>query len=59
MSRTVQGVKLNYYGLIESWEQAPEILEPHLMTEIGWFDIDDLPTPMIPHHRVALEALQK
>lgn len=59
MSRTVQWVKLNYYGLIDSWEQAPEILEKDLATDIGWFDQDDLPKPMVPHHRVALEALAK
>ncbi len=59
MSRTVQGVKLNYYGMIDSWEQAPAILEPHLVTDIGWFERDALPEPMIPHHRIALEALDK
>ncbi len=57
MSRTVQWVKLNYYWLIDSWEQAPAILEPHLATDIGWFEYDDLPEPMIPHHRVALSAI--
>ncbi len=57
MSRTVQWVKLNYFWLIDHWNHAPDILEPHLMTDIWWFTRDALPEPMIPHHRVALDAI--
>jgi 8-oxo-dGTP diphosphatase len=57
MSRTVQWVKLNYFGLLDQWDHSPEILEPNLATDIGWFTHDALPEPIIPHHRVALNAI--
>ena len=57
MTRTVQGTKLNYFARVENFENAPENLEPDLADEIGWFPISELPEPMIPHHKIALEAL--
>ena len=57
MSRTVAWVKINYYWLIEQWGNAPDILEPNLATDIGWFEYDSLPDPLIPHHKLALEAI--
>lgn len=51
MYKTVQGIKLGYFGRITSWENAPEILEPHLATDIGWFEKSNLPSPMIPLHK--------
>ncbi len=59
MSRTVQWVKLNYFGMIDHWNHAPDIMEPNLATDIGWFERENLPEPFIPHHRIALEALSE
>ena len=57
MTRTVQGTKLNYFARVDTFENAPENLEPNLIDDIAWFPIAELPEPMIPHHKIALESL--
>lgn len=59
MIRSIQWTKVVYFGRIEHYENAPEILEPTLATDLAWFPIDDLPEPMIPHHKTGLEAILK
>lgn len=37
-----------HIGLVVDWKSGePQILEPDKATECGWFDIDNLPTPMM------------
>lgn len=36
---------------------SPAILEPHLIDDMEWFSISELPELMIPHHRIGLEAI--
>jgi 8-oxo-dGTP pyrophosphatase MutT (NUDIX family) len=55
--RSIQGMKMGYFGQLHTWENAPENLEPRLAAEIGWFDIEHLPSPMIPQHEIALRAI--
>lgn len=52
MTRTVQGTKLFYFGMVEHFVNSPEILEPNLIDDIAWFPISELPEPFVPHHRV-------
>jgi 8-oxo-dGTP pyrophosphatase MutT (NUDIX family) len=52
MTRTVQGTKLIYFGLVTQFDNAPENLEPRLATDMAWFPIAELPEPMIPHHKI-------
>lgn len=57
MLRSIQWTKIVYFGRIEHYENAPEILEPSLATDLAWFPVTDLPEPMIPHHKTGLEAI--
>jgi 8-oxo-dGTP diphosphatase len=59
MHRSVQGTKVVYFGHIEHYENAPEILEKNLATDLAWFPVTDLPKPMIPHHKTGLNAILK
>lgn len=55
--RSIQWTKVVYFGRIEHYDNAPAIIEPDLATDLAWFAIDDLPEPMIPHHKTGLEAI--
>ena len=57
MHRSIQGTKVVYFWRVENYENAPEILEPNLATDLAWFPIDTLPEPMIPHHKIGLQAI--
>ncbi len=43
-----------YFGA-ELGDQTPINNEPDKVMEMGWFSVVDLPTPMIPHIKYALE----
>jgi len=49
----------NYYHiyfLVKAYSGVPSIMEPDKATDLRWFDLDDLPEPMIPCRKKALEA---
>ena len=48
---------MGYFGLVEAYENTPDIREPHLASDLAWFAIDELPGLIVPHHREALDAL--
>jgi len=43
------GERKNTLFLIDNWQGVPENLEPKIHSDIGWFTLDELPNPMIPH----------
>ncbi len=43
--------------MLDEWNGMPEILEKNLATDMAWFPISSLPEPIIPHHKIALEAI--
>ena len=59
MHRSMQWSKIVYFGCIEHYENAPEIKETDLATDLAWFPIEELPEPMVPHHTVWLESILK
>lgn len=59
LTRNITRTKIVYFGVIDDWQNIPEIQEPHLAEKMQWFSIDALPDQMIPHHTIALEALQE
>lgn len=58
MTKTVQGTKMHHFSLVENYAGTPEIRE-NKISDLRWFSIDDLPAPMVPHHRLALENMRK
>ena len=57
--RTITGVKTIYVGQVEIYENSPAILESDLASDLAWFPITELPSPMIPVHRAALDAIER
>ncbi len=57
--RTITGVKTIYVGQVEKYENSPAILESDLATDLAWFPITELPSPIIPIHQAALDAIEK
>lgn len=49
----------NYYHIyfvVKDYEGTPRIMEPEKCSELGWFDVKELPEPMIPCRRMAVES---
>lgn len=57
-TRTVQWVKLYYFGVTEDFLNMPENIEPDKHTDMMWCDMDDLPFPFVPHHLAAIDCLK-
>lgn len=49
-------IDISFVGEIISGE--PTIMEPDKIAEIGWFPLDNLPTPLFETVRIPLEALR-
>ncbi|HEY0117183.1 MAG TPA: NUDIX domain-containing protein [Cellulomonas sp.] len=39
------------------WQGTPAVREPDKAAAMGWFPLDHLPEPLVPHERLVLEAL--
>jgi 8-oxo-dGTP diphosphatase len=46
--------RIDFYFTAQIWQGEPTILEPHKCLELGWFALDALPEPLVPHERVVL-----
>jgi 8-oxo-dGTP pyrophosphatase MutT (NUDIX family) len=55
--KTVQGMKMYYFGVTKKWEGMPENKEPNKHADLAWFSIQDLPSPLVPHHRDAIDCI--
>ena len=49
--------RVDYFFTATRWIGEPRIMEPEKCADIGWFDLDRLPSPVVPHERVVLEHL--
>lgn len=47
-----------FYFMTQNWHGNPINNEPHRHSEIGWFDINQLPKNITEHARQALDGLQ-
>jgi 8-oxo-dGTP diphosphatase len=62
MQRTGQGQdpldeRVDYFFLGTSWSGIPRIMEPDKTADLGWFDLETLPSPVVPHERRVLESV--
>lgn len=53
----IDGVRKNTLYLFDNWGGAPENLESKIHSDTGWFTLEDLPYPMIPHVKEGFFAL--
>ncbi|WP_426242189.1 NUDIX hydrolase [Nocardioides sp. LHG3406-4] len=49
--------RVDFFFSARSWAGDPVIVEPDKCAELRWCRLDDLPEPVVPHERVALEHL--
>ena len=49
--------RVDWFFTARSWAGEPRIVEPEKCAEIGWFPLDGLPEPMVPHEAYALAHL--
>ena len=50
--------RVDYFFAAESWNGEPRVVEPDKAADLGWFALDALPDPVVPHELVVLEALR-
>lgn len=50
--------RIDFFFTARSWVGEPRIVEPLKATELGWFALDDLPDPMVPHEAAVLAGLR-
>lgn len=51
----VDGEKIIFLYLVDTWEGMPDNLEPSIHTDFVWKTFDELPYPMIPHIQCGIE----
>ena len=47
------------YFLVTDYDGEPMIMEPEKCTDLKWFSLNDLPHPMVPARKIAIEAWKK
>ncbi|WP_448061033.1 NUDIX hydrolase [Cellulomonas hominis] len=50
--------RCDFFYEVTVWQGEPRIIEPDTCAAMGWFPLDDLPEPVVPHERVVLDALR-
>ncbi|GAA1958205.1 NUDIX domain-containing protein [Nocardioides panacihumi] len=49
--------RVDFFFTARSWTGEPRIKEPDKATDLGWFPLSTLPSPMVPHEELVLRAL--
>lgn len=51
--------RVDYFFTAETWSGTPSIQEPAKAADLAWFPLGGLPSPVVPHELVVLEALRE
>ncbi len=51
--------RVDYFLELRRWDGEPSRREPEKATELGWFGLSDLPTPMVAHEEHVLTLLRR
>jgi 8-oxo-dGTP pyrophosphatase MutT (NUDIX family) len=49
--------RVDFFYQCERWDGVPQIMEPHKVSALEWFELGALPEPVVPHELRILEAL--
>jgi 8-oxo-dGTP diphosphatase len=49
--------RIDFFFTCRTWAGEPRIVEPTKCAALGWFPLDALPEPVVPHERFVLERL--
>lgn len=50
--------RVDFYFEADCGEQEPRLMEPDKATDMGWFDLADLPSPLVPPEAMLLAAVR-
>lgn len=50
--------RVDLFFTCRRWSGEPRRVERHKTADLGWFGLDALPDPLVPHERVVLEGLR-
>ena len=50
--------RIDFFFTARSWSSEPRIVEPNKCAGLGWFRLDALPDPVVPHELTALRGLR-
>ena len=50
--------RIDFFLTARSWSGEPRIVEPAKAAGLGWYPLDALPDPVVPHERAVLDALR-
>ncbi|MGH3465190.1 MAG: NUDIX hydrolase [Kribbellaceae bacterium] len=51
--------RVDFFFTASRWSGEPCLREPDKAADLGWFPLDALPDPVVPHEAVVLEAVRK
>jgi 8-oxo-dGTP pyrophosphatase MutT (NUDIX family) len=51
--------RVDYFFTATAWTGEPAIQEPDKCADLGWFGLDALPEPVVPHEAVVLDLLRR
>lgn len=51
--------RADFFFETRRWLGEPRIVEPDKCAEMGWFGLDALPDPVVPHERLVLDGLRR
>jgi 8-oxo-dGTP diphosphatase len=50
--------RVDYFFVSTSWSGTPRLMEPEKAADLRWFDLETLPTPVVPHERRVLDSVR-
>ena len=51
--------RVDFFFAASRWTGEPRLMEPDKSAAIGWFALDDLPDPVVPHEFALLTAIRE
>jgi 8-oxo-dGTP diphosphatase len=51
--------RVDFFFECRHWSGQPRLVETHKAAGLGWFQLDGLPEPLVPHERFVLEGLAR
>lgn len=49
--------RVDFFFTCRSWQGEPRIMERRKAADLGWFPLDALPVPLVPHEAAVLELV--
>ncbi|MBP2351323.1 ADP-ribose pyrophosphatase YjhB (NUDIX family) [Kribbella aluminosa] len=50
--------RVDFFFTTDTWTGEPTIMEPDKAAGLGWYSLDDLPDPLVPHEARVLGSLK-